>query len=83
MKGDNAIIAVYAERFFELTEKNTVVLNGGMENRVVVNTKEKRYAYTIEDCTGEEIEYGNISGTCSLNIPIGGFAYLCEISEPS
>lgn len=82
-KGDDAVIAVYADVISNIVKKNTVVLNGGMEDRVLVDTKEKRYAYTIEDCTGEEIEHGKISGTCSLNVPIGGFAYLCETSDIS
>lgn len=78
-KGESAVIAIYADVISEIVKKNTVLLNGGNRNRVIVDTKEKRYAYTIEDCTGEKAEQGEISGLCALNVPVGGFAYLCEM----
>lgn len=78
-KDDISVIAVYADTIVDVDNKNTIILNGGTKNRVVINIKEKKYSYRVESCFGEKIAEGEASSMCEINVPIGGFLYCAQV----
>lgn len=77
-KGDASVTAVYADVVVELDNKNTVVLNAGIKDRVILDAQGKRYTYRVENCMGENIARGEVCAVSAVEVPIGGFVYLRE-----
>lgn len=77
-KGDTSIIAVYSDAIVDVDNKKTIIVNGGIKDKIVVAVDDKNYSYRVENCIGQIIEDGIISSACVLNVPVGGFVYLNE-----
>lgn len=75
-KGSVSVTAVYADTIVKIDNKDTVVINAGSENRVVLDARGKHCLYRVESCTGEEIARGEVSGVSEVQVPVGGFVYL-------
>lgn len=79
IKDDVSVIAVYADTVVGVDRKNTIILNGGTKDRIVVDIKENRYSYRVENCFGQEIAKGKADHMCEIRVPIGGFVYLVQV----
>ncbi len=77
-KGDTSVIAVYSDTIVDDGNKNIVIVNGGIENRIVIDINNREYSYRIECSMGQILEKGVITSSRVLTVPVGGFVYLSE-----
>lgn len=69
------IIALYSQTVIKITKSKTIVLNASESDKIVVDCDDER-VYSVEDCFGQLVSSGKISGLKYIAVPVGGMLIL-------
>ncbi len=74
--GDKEAIALYTERFAEIKQAESIVVNASaFENLIIKSEKEK--SYTVINCMGQEVSNGKICASLTeIRVPRAGMIFL-------